>query len=338
MKKFNLFSFVIALSVYLYASSSAFSTEVPRAVISESVHDFGTVKQGEKVVHDFTIRNEGEAPLTVTDIDLSERGLTVKVNHTIPPGQERKVTVEWDTATLHGTVQAKPTLRLNDPDQPKMVMTLKGIVKSPVEVHPFSAVFFNLWKGETAEQSVTIVNTEEQPLNIVGLEPAGNHFEARIETVEAGKVYRAVVKVPPETSPGRYMEALYLKTDKQTHSQIRVAVNVLVKNEIYVSREVLDFGQVNSGQLERYPNLSDFLKEILILRKRQGEFRIESIESDIPFLKITQDPAEKSRVFRVDVGLDKEKLQRGIFAGTVRIRTYDNDFPELKIPVKGLVM
>jgi hypothetical protein len=55
-------------------------------------------------------------------------------------------------------------------------------------------------------------------------------------------------------------------------------------------------------------------------------------------LKITQDPAEKSRVFRVDVGLDKEKLQRGIFAGTVRIRTDDNDFPELKIPVKGLVM
>ena len=185
---------------------------------------------------------------------------------------------------------------------------------------------------------MTIVNTEEHPLNIVGLEPAGKHFESQIETVEAGKVYRVVVKVPPGTPPGRYMEALYLKTDKPTHSRIRVAVNVLVKNEIYVSREVLDFGQVNSRQLERQPKLIDFLTEILILRKRQGEFRIESIESDIPFLKITQDPAEKSRVFRVDIGLDKDRLQRGIFAGTVRIRTDDSDFPELKIPVRGMVM
>ena len=338
MKKLILFSFLIALSVCFYARLAVSATETPRAVIADGIYDFGIVKQGEKVVHHFTIRNEGEAPLTVTDIDLFERGLTVKVNRTIPPGQERNVTVEWDTSNLTGTVQAKPTLRLNDPDQPKMVLTLRAIVKSPIEIRPFSAVFFSLWKDETAEKSVTIVNTEEHPLNIVGLEPEGNHFEARIETVEAGKVYRVVVKVPPETPPGRYMEALYLKTDKQTHSRIRVAVNVLVKNEIYVSREVLDFGQVNSGQLERYPKLIDFLSEILILRKRQGEFRIESIESDIPFLKITQDPAEKSRVFRVDIGIDKEKLQRGIFAGTVRIRTDDNDFPELKIPVKGMVM
>ena len=34
----------------------------------------------------------------------------------------------------------------------------------------------------------------------------------------------------------------------------------------------------------------------------------------------------KESGFCVDVGLDKEKLQRGIFAGTVRIRTDDNDF------------
>ncbi len=40
----------------------------PIAVLSQTSHDFGTVLEGTVVVHDFSIRNVGNAPLSVTDI------------------------------------------------------------------------------------------------------------------------------------------------------------------------------------------------------------------------------------------------------------------------------
>ena len=47
----------------LFLLRAARAADAPQAVLTEDTHDFGTVKQGARVVHAFTVRNTGSAPL-----------------------------------------------------------------------------------------------------------------------------------------------------------------------------------------------------------------------------------------------------------------------------------
>ena len=49
---------------------------VPHAIVAGVSYDFGTTEQGTKLVHQFSIRNEGTAPLTVTHVTLSAAAMT----------------------------------------------------------------------------------------------------------------------------------------------------------------------------------------------------------------------------------------------------------------------
>src|SRR5262245_60899681 len=262
-------------------------------------------------------------------------GMKARFNRVIAPGEEARITLEWDTNDVKGEVRGEAVLRLNDPDQPTVTLTLSGVVKLPVEVRPFPAVFFSVWKGESAERRVTIVHNEERPLNILGLKPDGNHFVASLQTVEPGMTYSLLVKIPPETPPGRYTEAVYLESDHPALPRLKIAVNVFVKTDIYMSPEIVDFGVVSLEQLARASSLLEFLTQTLLVKKRQGEVVITSIVAAPSVLEITQSPSGRSGIFRIDVGLARDKLQQGAITGSIHVHTNDKDFPSFVIPVRG---
>ena len=57
-----------------------------RAVLLSSDHDFGIVKQGQKLTHTFAIRNTSASALRIDRIDLSAQGITTRFKPDIPPG------------------------------------------------------------------------------------------------------------------------------------------------------------------------------------------------------------------------------------------------------------
>src|SRR5262245_36077133 len=96
---------VSALSTPFAASPRARQQEIsrsPRAVVENTSHDSGSAEQGRKLVHQFSIRNAGTSPLTVTRVVLSAPGMTARVKPAIPPGTSETLTVEWDTAGVKG--------------------------------------------------------------------------------------------------------------------------------------------------------------------------------------------------------------------------------------------
>jgi hypothetical protein len=70
-----------------------------------------------------------------------------------------------------------------------------------------------------------------------------------------------------------------LHTDHSTFPRLRLPVNVLIKTDLYASPSILDFGMIRLEQLKKNPEL---FTEIVAIRKRDGDFRITSIESDLP--------------------------------------------------------
>jgi Protein of unknown function (DUF1573) len=328
---------VVSLPDLAAQQQSRASSEGPRAVVLEAVHDFGTIDQGETVSHSFTIRNEGTAPLTVSRIDLSQPGMKSRFGRTILPGTQGRITIDWDVTRMRGEVAAEAVVHLDDPSQPRVTLAIKGTITPPFEIRPAPAIFFSVYRDEIAEQAVTIVNNEERPLRIDAIRPEGEHFLAELKTIESGRIYEVRVKVPRGMPAGRYMEGLQVDTDHPRRRQLRIGVNVLVKNDLYAAPEFVAFDDVNIDQLRR-PMVAKLLGQSVIVRKRQGQFRITDISTDVRGLRIERSPslAESSAAFRIDIGLEPDVVQPGSLDGSIRISTDDKEFPELAIPVKGI--
>jgi hypothetical protein len=308
----------------------------PRAVAREIGHDFGPVASGSVLSHTFTIRNTGTAVLTVLGVDCSHPGMTSRFERIIEPGRAGHVTVQWDLAGANGDLDAQVVVHVNDAQKPRITFTLTGTTARSIEVQPSPDVFVTVFGDETVERRVTIVNHEARPLAITGVRPVGPHFTATLRTVEPGRRYEVVVRIPRGLSPGRYVDTLYVDTDHPRQATLRFGVNTFVKSRLYASPEVIDFGEVPLDKVRAGLGAA-WGTQSSTLRTRTGDFAITAISSDIPALRIVRSPAGSSSTFGLVVTLDPARLQPGSLDGVIRIETDDKAFPSVVIPVHGHV-
>ncbi|PYX07510.1 MAG: hypothetical protein DMG88_14620, partial [Acidobacteria bacterium] len=106
------------------------------AVFRETTYDFGTVKQGQKVTHVFPVRNTGDTPVTIERVELQMPGVTARFRPLIAPGDEGKITLEWDTSHVTGVVEEEATVRFGADSQSPATLSVKGVVKPPLEILP----------------------------------------------------------------------------------------------------------------------------------------------------------------------------------------------------------
>jgi hypothetical protein len=310
--------------------------DAPRAVVAESSFEFGTLARGERLTHTFTVRNEGRGVLNILRVDLSEPGMKSRFKPAVSPGEEGRIVVEWDTTRLSGDVEAKAVVHLNDPARPNLTLVLSGAIRRSIDIHPARDLFFSLYRDETAERRLTVVNNEERPVAITAVRQEGEHFTADVTTVRPGHTYEVVVKVPSGWPAGRYPEALFIETDHPRSAQLRIGVNVFIKNDIYASPEILDFRELTLQQLRR-PSAAPLLTQTTTIRKRNGDFLITGISSDIPALQIRHSPSGRSNSYQIDVSVDPERAKAGAFEGAIRLETDDRDIPVVLIPVLGVI-
>ena len=305
----------------------------PRASVPASSHDFGTVRKGERLTHTFTMFNDGAAPVTILRIELTAPGTKASFRKTIPPGELGQITMEWDTSTLQGEFEAAAVVHVDDPNQKKVALTLRAVVKAALEFAPSPAVFFSAYRDETPERTVQIVNNEKQPLTITGAESPSDHYDVSVGTVRSGFAYDVRITVRPGVPFGRYAnEPIYLRTDRPERPRVQLFASLFVKPDFYAAPE-----EVNVGTIRLEALTVDSLRSVT-LTNRAGSVEILRIESDIPALNVTRTPSSgSSQRFRIDIALAPDRALRGPIAGTLRIVTTDPAIPELVIPVRGEV-
>ncbi len=94
-------------------------------------YNYGTIKQGEKVTHNFTFTNTGKEPLIITDARGS-CGCTVPVwpKEPIKKGEKGSINVEFNSAGKSGMQDKTITITSNAKTNP-MVLHIKGTVEVP---------------------------------------------------------------------------------------------------------------------------------------------------------------------------------------------------------------
>lgn len=100
----------------------------PQMSFTKKEHDFGTIKEGEKVETFFTFVNTGEAPLTITNASGS-CGCTVPEfpKEPIKPGGTGKMKVSFDSSGKPGMQQKSVNITCNT-EKGSEVLTIKANV------------------------------------------------------------------------------------------------------------------------------------------------------------------------------------------------------------------
>lgn len=213
---------VFFVSILLLVATSALAA--PSILVEKPVHDFGTITQGEKVNHLFTVKNRGDEPLTITQL-RSSCGCTAATlsAKTISPGKSGEVRVTFDSANFGGQVAKTVHIDSNDPRTPSTVLTLQGKITELIAAAPRTLNLGTLKAGSRKEAVVTLENRGSAPFAvtsvhspqaaIVGTPPSG-----KVNPGKSGEI-AVVVTVPRE---GRFLSG-YL-TILTTHPQKRELV------------------------------------------------------------------------------------------------------------------
>lgn len=106
----------------------------PDVTVGESFHDFGRIGPRDIVTHTFFVRNDGDAPLTISRAYTTCGCTTAEVSaDVIPPGKAVAVELRFD-AGFHDsagqTVRRGVILENNDPDQPQTELWVQAEVAS----------------------------------------------------------------------------------------------------------------------------------------------------------------------------------------------------------------
>lgn len=331
-----LLALAMALIIAPVADALAQSSD-PLELVAEPSFDFGRVLQGETISHVFLLRNATDRPLAIEGAEISQPGLKARYRRIVPAGGEAKIVADWNIAQASGELEGQILLKTDDPLRSPILLSLTATVVPPIDVLPYSAAFFSLYRGETGEQSLTILNNMNRPVKLTGIDAGNCQCVGRLETIAEGREYKLVVTADGIGEPGRYRRSLTVLTDNADNARISIGVNVLIKSDVYANPEDVDFGRVKLADLAGRPNMLALLTQTFIVKKRQGELGITGVVTDLPFLAIARDPPGRSQIHRFDVGLDFEKLAAGPIDGSIRITTDDSRFPELIIPVRGIL-
>jgi len=141
----------------------------PRIMVEQPVYDFGTITNGSEILHDFAIRNVGDADLKITRVVSSCNAcLKAKLEKIkIPPGGESLLRATFDLRLLSGPISRTISIASNDPDNPWLILGLTGIVIPRYQMTP-AEVDLDLSQGrQIATAGITPLLQLHAPLSRV---------------------------------------------------------------------------------------------------------------------------------------------------------------------------
>ena len=116
-------------------SSAKTTTGGPVMTFDKMVHDFGSIKEGDKVTTVFNFTNTGNEDLIIVDARGS-CGCTVPQypkNTAIAPGESGEITVSFDSSNKPGNQQKSVTLSANKASGREMLRIKSLVTPDPVK-------------------------------------------------------------------------------------------------------------------------------------------------------------------------------------------------------------
>jgi hypothetical protein len=210
-----------------------------RAKFKEVAWDFGKIKQGEILTHEFVFTNEGDAPLVIEKVATS-CGCTAALasEEKIGPGKEGRIKASFDSRGYSGRIVKYVYVESNDADASRRELSLTAEIEVPpqprIELSAYNIDLGLSLEGEEASTRVAIKNTGELELSVDIAHPefkflANGKPAAFPLKIAAGKELGLDVRLPTQNKNGALRDYVLIKSNDPVRSTL----------SIYISRYVI---------------------------------------------------------------------------------------------------
>ena len=218
-------SVLIACILTLVFASLALAA--PRAAVDQPVFDFGTVAQGKKVDHSFTIKNSGDAILTIGQVSTSCGCTVAEVSsRSIPPGKSSNIKASFDSTNFSGSISKTIFIHTNDPKTPIYNLTIKGKLFEQIEITPKQLNLGEIKVGSKKETVIRIENKGTKPLTVISAKTAMPQVAVKIlkKKLKTGESGTISVTVTPRAGDRFLAGYLTIVTSSPEKPEITIPV------------------------------------------------------------------------------------------------------------------
>jgi len=238
------------IALLLVSAGFGLAAKQPKIVFKEESKDFGKIKQGDEPKYEFVFKNEGDAVLTVTNVETS-CGCTAALvsdkddNKTskFDPGKSGKIKIVFNSRGYQGEMTKYIYVDSDDPRTPRVKLTVTAAVDVPpqprIDLDRYSHDAGLLIEGDDLEAIVAIKNRGELELKVecalqnAGFLVAGKPAKFPLR-IAAGKEAEVTIKLPLAERIGLVREFVLFKSNDPLRSTISMNLNGYV-----VTREQL---------------------------------------------------------------------------------------------------
>ncbi len=312
--------------------------DAPKAVVAEPIKDLGVQPKGDKLTHDFVIRNEGTAPLQITDVHAQCGCTVVDYTKTIAPGESGKVHAEVDTATFNGPIAKSVTVFTNDPEKAQIELTVRAVVEPQIQARPGYARYITV-QGEAKTGTIgqTVWAPDGSSFDVTGVESPFPFLTATFREAKAeervadaqGKQWRVEMTLSNDAPVGALADHVRIVTNHPKQRLVTIPVSGFVRPVIAVTPASADFGQVELKEpLTRTLNVRNFATEAI---------KITAADSTVAGMKTAIEPVQDGREYTIKVTL-ASGMPKGPFQGTITLRTDSPKKPAITVSIEGSVI
>ncbi len=230
MKKLSLFLIFISLVSYGQVTG-------PKISAMEKEYDFGTVEQGEIVLHDYEITNTGDDLLVISRVRASCGCTAVKPEKSeLKPGESTKVHAEFNSRGRKGTQRKYIYIYSNDPQTPEMRLKLTGTVVVPDNAPDAKGAILKLEKnqhnfgdvkeGEVVDVTIKFKNVGDKTLEIKDVSTSCGCTAAILSSkiLKPGKTGQLRVEFDSSNRSGHVTRTVTITSNDKQHPKQTITI------------------------------------------------------------------------------------------------------------------
>ncbi len=207
----------------------------PRLQLSSTSMDFGEVWQGEPAIGDFTLKNVGTAPLTLSVKSSCGCTVATKPRSPLPPGESDTLRISYDTLKRKGKAHQQVTITTNDPDQPSVQIAVNGEVKPLYAATPTEGLIFDrLTSDSQVTQSLRIQSKYQGgPLRLKLREGQDfTPFAIELKEIQPGAEFELTATTKPPLNDEFARLTIALETGLERAPEIHIPVHANVQQDV----------------------------------------------------------------------------------------------------------
>jgi hypothetical protein len=304
----------------------------PRIKFDSTSHDFGKVRAGENVKHEFVFTNTGDGVLEIKEVRPS-CGCTTTGDWSkkVEPGQTGKIPIEYHSKSDRGTITKSVTVVGNATDQPTTSLKIRAEVWRPIEVEPNTALMRVVNGTPTnAVSTVRIVNRTDKPLSLSELQSNHKSVVGELKELKPGAEFELTVTVAPPFGPSHIYAKITLKTSSEELPLLEVPVYAFVQPTIQITPTVLSLPNVApTNKVQRTVSFRSNLSTPLVLSEPSldvpgVEMELREVQAGRYYTLLLTFP----QGFEIPAGQNVE----------VKVKSNYSDAPLIRVPLMKPVM